>query len=164
MEKNTKIILYTVAGVVTSASAYFIYSLIKGKKSFKKSEKFDDSDAITESSTNVGTENNTVTSVDEYVTGTAEPSRESYPLEAGMYGQKVYVMQSALKSLGKYSGALDGKFGQKTREALKDYFYTACTWISCDISYSNWEEIIDDAKSKGWGLNKAWSEAKSKYS
>jgi hypothetical protein len=162
MTKNTKIILYTVGGVVTSAVAYFIYSTVVRKKSQTFGDNLDNS-ATNTSPVNNTNENNTATSVDEFVSGSAVQSRESYPLEAGMYGQKVYVMQSALKSLGKYSGELDGKFGQKTREALKDYFYTACTWINCDISYNNWKEIIDDAKSKGWGLNQAWSEAKSKY-
>ena len=162
MTKNTKILLYTVGGVVTSAVAYFIYSTVVRKKGQSFDEDFGNT-KTTNTSTKKPNENNTATSVDEFVSGSAVPSRESYPLEAPMYGQKVYVMQSALKSLGKYSGDLDGKFGQKTREALKDYFFTACTWISCDISYNNWKEIIDDAKSKGWGLNQAWSEAKSKY-
>ena len=35
-----------------------------------------------------------------------------------MYGKNVHVMQQALKELGNYSGAIDGKYGALTDEAL----------------------------------------------
>lgn len=160
MTKNTKIILYTVGGVVTSAMSYFIYSTIKRKTNQSFGEDIvKPPPTIPPPSDDVNGQN---AGKDEIISG-QKVSNENWDLEGGMYGQRIYVMQSALKNLGKYGGKLDGEFGQKTREALKDYFYTACTFYSCDISYSNWKEIIDDARSKGWGYNKAWTEAKSLY-
>ena len=36
-----------------------------------------------------------------------------------MYGKNVHVMQQALKELGNYSGAIDGKYGTNDRRSVR---------------------------------------------
>jgi|TARA_R110000744_G_scaffold4570_5_gene16493 hypothetical protein len=162
MEQNSKNLLYVFGGLAVTISAYFGYSLLSKNKnpSFGVNDNSDKKDDST---------NNTKTGIDEYVSGTAKPSNEKYDLEIGMSGQKIYVLQSALKNLGCYDGVLDGEFGEKTYKAI-----SSCSewgWVTlgscsvvgnyiCNVDYGMWQTITNRAKQKGWNINTAWTEAK----
>ena len=107
MEQSSKNLLYVFGGLAVTISAYFGYSLLSKRKNI--SFGVNDNSDVKDNSTN-----NTKTGIDEYVSGKAKTSNEKYDLEIGMSGQKIYVLQSALKNLGCYDGVLDGGFGEKT--------------------------------------------------
>lgn len=98
----------------------------------------------------------------------AKPSNDGFPMRAGKYGYKVYLLQSALNKLGA-SLTLDGKFGQNTYDAIGDYgdlpFYTwnfTCNFQYIEMCYlgkSDWDMIIDNAKKQGWNEQKAKEDA-----
>lgn len=162
MEQSSKNLLYVFVGLAVTISAYFGYSLLSKRKNISFGVN-DNSDLKNNSTTN------TKTDVDEYVSGKAKTSNEKYDLKIGMKGQKIYVLQSALKNLGCYDGVLDGEFGEKTYKAI-----SSCSewgWItlgscsvlgnySCNVDYGMWQKITNRAKQKGWNINTAWSEAK----
>ena len=89
MNKNTKLFLYVFGGIATSTVLVYAYSLLKKKKDLKT---FNPDSGIAEELEDVGTENNQL-SEDEVLSGQAVPSRESFPLQIGMYGKNVHVMQ-----------------------------------------------------------------------
>ena len=98
----------------------------------------------------------------------AKPSDDGFPLRAGKYGYKVYLLQSALNKLGA-SLRLDGKFGQATYDAITDYgdlpFYDwnfTCNFQYielCVITKQKWDKILSNAKKQGWNEQQAKEDA-----
>ena len=78
-----------------------------------------------------------------------------------MYGENVHVMQQALKELGNYSGAIDGKYGALTDEALdkggSGIMEVCGNWLvgACEVTMSGFNRLMADAKEKK-GLIKMW--------
>ena len=166
MNKNTKLFLYVFGGIATSTVLVYAYSLLKKKKDLNT---FNPDSGIAEELEDVGTENNQV-SVDEVLSGQAVPSRESFPLQIGMYGKNVHVMQQALKKLGYYSGSLDGKYGALTDEALDKggsrYNGSMCgNWLvgACEVMSSGFSRLMSDAKNQGFDKDLAIVEAEKMY-
>lgn len=161
--KKNKTLAYTLGAVALVSVSYMVYKLIKGKKqlgfaqgSFEQNIQSDD------------TEN---TGVDVVKGGSKLVSNDSYPLKKGMQGQKVYVMQSAMKHLGS-SIHPSGRFDSNTYDALQGGGYFtyfglnwACSLGGCYMTYNEINNrILQPAKEKGWDVNKAWTEAKKLYS
>ena len=169
MNKNTKTVLYVLGGVVVSVVGVFAYTLLKNRKSANITDLNID-EVIKEESQNTGTQNNEVAD-NEAILGQAIPSRESFPLQIGMYGKNVHVMQQALKELGNYSGAIDGKYGALTDEALDKggsrYNGSMCgNWLvgACEVTMSGFNRLMADAKrEKGFDKDVALLEAEKMY-
>lgn len=151
--KKNKPIAYTLGAIALVSVSYMVYKLIKGKKqlgfaegSFEQNIKSDNTDSKL-------------------------ISNDSYPLKRGMQGQKIYVMQSAMKHLGSSINP-SGRFDSDTYDALQDGGYFtyfglnwACSLGGCYMTYNEINDrIFKPAKDKGWDVNKAWTEAKKLYS
>jgi len=79
-------------------------------------------------------------------------SRDSFPLKVGSYGFKVFLLQSALNKIGS-DLTVDGKFGQKTYDALLDtkqlnYFCNIGQF--CGVDRAQYLKILSNAKEGGW--------------
>jgi hypothetical protein len=79
-------------------------------------------------------------------------SRDSFPLKVGSYGFKVFLLQSALNKLGS-ALTVDGKFGQKTYDALSDtkqWGYVCNIGQFCGVDKTKYLKILSNAKQDGW--------------
>ena len=147
MKKNkaTYIILGTAIGL---GLTYFGYTLIK-----PKSESKDDDD-----DDNVVVDNNPYG--DDIIDG-KKVSKDSFPLKIASKGYKVQLLQSALNKLGA-SLTVDGKFGEKTYDAIWDYadlpWYawrqTLFTRLNV-LSKDNYEQVLANATKEGWVVKNA---------
>lgn len=157
LNKENKAVLYTTLAVFSGVAVYFIYKLVKGGKS---------NQIANSTNLSINETKGESTGVDEYVSGTAQPSSDYFPLAVGMRGTKVFVLQSALNKLGQKVN-IDGSYGQETYKAVTNVngwgigSNTICGLsFKCGLDYDEWNKIIENAKTKGFNVNLAWTEAK----
>ncbi len=94
----------------------------------------------------------------------AKESSDSFPLEVGSYGFRVSLLQSALNKMGA-SLTVDGKFGQKTYNAITEHgglAWYSMTWgATCGLAYmctlreSDYVTILNNASKQGWSKEQA---------
>lgn len=90
-----------------------------------------------------------------YLTQVEMPSAEAAVLRQGSSGQAVRDVQTKLKNWGYYSGAVDGKYGSQTKEAVRKF--QRKNGLSVD-------GVVGNATYKALGLNKYVSSSTSSSS
>ena len=160
--------LYIVGGsVVGLLLGFMAYKLVRADKKRDRADVNDENLNIPDN------ESSNEVVIDNLPTGQqssqgAKPSDDGFPMRAGKYGYKVYLLQSALNKLGA-SLTLDGKFGQATYDAITDYgdlpFYDwnfGCNFQYielCVITKQKWDKILSNAKKQGWNEQQAKEDA-----
>ncbi len=172
MNKKT---LYIIGGSLAGITvAYFIYDIIKTKRNKSFGTNVNPSDveiSKPNNSSDNNTNNNTSDSNINNELGVTQISEGSYKsnrsILVGDKGQRIYVLQSALNTLGA-SLVLDGKYGAGTYDAVYEYgdeWTVFCKYgYACGLLPSEYNNIISKAEGFGWSKQNALNESKSLYS
>jgi len=169
MNKKT---LYIIGGSLAGITvAYFIYDIIKTKRNKSFGTTVNPSDVEIKKPNNTSDNNNTSNSNINNELGVTQISEGSYKRKNAFFvgdrGQRIYVLQSALNTLGA-SLVLDGKYGAGTYDAVYEYgdewtiFCKNGYW--CGLIPSEYNAIIRKAEAFGWSKQNALNESKSLYS
>jgi len=153
MKEKTLYIIGGTFGVLVLT--YFGYSLWRANKNKQLAER---GERLEAGSTTGTTDDNTQSS------DAKKESRDSFPMRAGAFGYKVSLLQSALNKLGA-SLTVDGKFGQKTYDAIGEhgqlawYQWNAICKIQavemCNLSKADYDDILTEATKQGWKKEQA---------
>ena len=170
MNKKT---LYIIGGSLAGITvAYFIYDIIKTKRNKSFGTTVNPSDVEIKKPNNTSdNNNNTSDSNINNELGVKQISEGSYKYSKSIFvgdkGQRIYVLQSALNTLGA-SLVLDGKYGAGTYDAVYDYgdeWTILCKYgYACGLTTSEYNAIIRKAEEFGWSKQNALNESKSLYS
>ncbi len=151
--------VYAIGGSILALSlGFFGYKLYVAEQKKQKSEKGDVIDGGKDGGEKGGNDDNTQSSND------AKQSKDSFPLKIASFGYKVQLLQSALNKLGA-SLTVDGRFGEKTYDAIWDYadlptyiwkyplpFFNSRLQ---KLSKDSYEQILANATQKGWVVKNA---------
>ena len=74
-------------------------------------------------------------------TPTVKPTETPSALQMGSTGEKVVRLQSRLKTLGYYSGNVDGDFGAATRDAVRAFQRANGLSVDGKVGDATWEKI-----------------------
>lgn len=159
--------MYIVGGSIAGLMvAYFVYDIIKTRRQ-KRLGGGDLPDTSPEEVINYNPNtNNTNNDVNAELGITKQDGSyvRSYGVKLGDRGKKVYMLQSALNSIGA-NLELDGKLGQGTYTAFVQKGGVWLTWgvcsqvYTCNITDNEIQKVFNKATKYGWNEQKAESDA-----
>lgn len=138
--------IYTIGGVIVGLTfTYFGYNIYRAYRNKKLAEQGEVVEVGDDFGGSLGT--------GQQISNEPKPSKDSLPLKVGDYGYKVAILQSALNSLGA-SLFVDGKFGEKTYEAISEntneWNWTCKLAYFCSLNTDEYNSILKKAKKEGW--------------